>query len=124
MARPTKYKGEETIHAVESIIEMMSLEKFFSFCGIEQIAIALGVCRDTIYEWCKKYDEFSDTIRAWETKRNALFYNLVPSKQVSPSSWIFLSKNWLGMKDNQAQEHSGGIALTINKVITDERPDE
>lgn len=34
---------------------------------IEGISIKLGVCRDTLYEWAKKYPEFSDTIEKTKT---------------------------------------------------------
>lgn len=126
MARPTKYKEEETIKAVESIIEQMTAKDFFSFCGIEHIALALGVCRKTLYNWMDDYPEFLHTIKRWETKRNALFYSLGASKQVSPAVWIFLAKNWLGMSDRQEVDNklSGGLKLEIEKIITDQRPDE
>lgn len=97
--RPTKYKEKKTIRAVEKFIQEMNLKNFFESCGIEHVALLLGVCRDTIYEWAKIYPEFSDTIKKWETKRNALFYVL--SMKMGTGAWIFLAKNWLGMRDEQ-----------------------
>ena len=116
--RPTKYEGEKTYQAVYAIIEKMEAKDFFSFCGVEQIAEALGVHRDTIYEWRNKHDEFSDAIKKWETKRNALFYKLAISPQVKDAKWIFLAKNWLGMTDKQELEHKGGVK-TDNKLVVE-----
>jgi len=70
---------------------------FWKHCSIHHIACLLGVHRDTIYEWQKKFPEFSDTIKKWEEKRNACFLEL----RQKNASWIFLAKNWLGMSDKQ-----------------------
>ena len=123
--RPTKYEGEKTIAELEAIIEKMKVEKFLGFCGVEHIAQALGVCRDTIYEWKDKHPEFSYTIKRWETKRNALFYSFMISKQMTPAVWIFLAKNWLGMRDKQEFEVGDELKkILVEKVLTDKRPKE
>jgi len=38
--------------------------------GHSKLAVAgkLGISRDTLYEWCRKYPEFSDTIKIGEMK--------------------------------------------------------
>lgn len=95
--RPTKYKGAETIEKIEVIVADMDIKTFFSWCGIENIAAFLNVCRDTIYEWRTKHKEFEAVMKKWETRRNALFYTL--SLKLAPGVWIFLAKNWLGLKD-------------------------
>lgn len=95
--QPTKYKGTKTIETVDGIIADMSLETFFLWCGVENVAHLLAVCRDTIYEWRSKHIEFDAVMKRWETKRNALFYTL--SLRLAPGVWIFLAKNWLGLKD-------------------------
>jgi len=109
MARPTKYENETTVAKVDAITNAMIAEKFFDFCGVEHIAYALGIHKDTVYEWVKKYDEFSEAIKRWETKRNMLFYKLAASQQVQPGKWIFLAKNWLGMTDRQEVSHGGQV---------------
>ena len=105
--RPTKYEGKTTVEKVYLLIDAMQVETFFQCCGIEQIAKALGVHKDTIYEWCKEYPDFSDAIKLFQTERDALFLTLAASPQVKVATWIFLAKNWLGMSDKQEIEHAG-----------------
>jgi len=113
-----KYEGETTIQKVKDFTwEMSSVTTtFWKHCSIHHIACLLGVTRSTIYEWMKKYPDFSDTIKRWEDKRNALFLEL-PKKD---GAWIFIAKNWLDMRDNQAIEHGGEIKtdskLTVEVV--------
>jgi DNA-binding XRE family transcriptional regulator len=72
----------------------------------EAIAGRLGVARDTIYEWERVHDEFSDTIARgitrsqyfWETKfMEALQGRL---KDYNPRMMIFIMKNRFGWRDN------------------------
>lgn len=121
VGRPTKYEGEKTVQKVYAIIDRMSqkdaVKEFFSFCGVEQIADALGVHKDTIYEWRAKHPELSDALKMWETKRNALFYNLAISPQVKTATWIFLAKNWLGMTDIQKIEGGESLMKALQVII-------
>ena len=120
--RPSKYKGEETIGTVLAAADLLRKqpESFLSGCGIEQLADALDVCRDTVYEWAKQYDEFSDAIKTWETVRNGTLYKL--AKTLPPAIWIIFSKNMLGWRDRQELEHigegGGPIHVRLEKVIT------
>lgn len=51
--RPTLYKPEycETLPAM-----------FSEGQSVVEVAIAIGVCKDTLYEWAKVYPEFSDAL--------------------------------------------------------------
>ena len=113
MGRPSKYEEAVTTQKVYALVEAMTAEKFFDFCSIDHIAYALSVHKDTIYEWAKKYDDFSEAIKAFETKRNMLFYRFVISSQIQPAKWIFLAKNWLGLRDDQHVQHSGEVTHTM-----------
>jgi len=108
--------NDDIIEALDAFLVEMTKQNFWQHCSVHHIAVLLGVHRDTIYEWKKSHSEFSDTIKEWEEKRNALFLELT-NKQ---GAWIFLAKNWLGMSDNQTIEHSGGIKgdhkLTVEVV--------
>ena len=98
--------SEETIPKLEKFIGEMSVltpQDFWSHCSVHHIATLLDISRETVYAWQKKYPEFSDTIKRWEEKRNALFFQLGRKD----GAWIFLAKNWLGMTDKQEIEHSG-----------------
>ena len=98
--------SEETIPKLEKFIGEMSVltpQDFWSHCSVHHLATLLDISRETVYAWQKKYPEFSDTIKRWEEKRNALFFQL----NRKDGAWIFLAKNWLGMTDKQEIEHSG-----------------
>ena len=104
-----KYKGQETISALEVFIDEMipTPVNFWKHCSVYHIACLLNVSRETVYAWRDKYPEFSDTIKEWESKRNALFLELNNKN----GAWIFLAKNWLGMSDKQEMEHSGDVNI-------------
>jgi hypothetical protein len=117
--RPTKYEGQATIDKVAAAANLLRTnpESFLSGCGVEQVADALGVCTDTVYEWKGKHPEFSDSIKSWTTARDAAFYKL--AKTLPPAIWIFMAKNFMGWRDVQAVEHSGAIKTDplIVKVV-------
>jgi len=107
-----KYKGEETIKEITKFIhEMLILglsdAEFWKYCSIHHIATRLDVHRDTIYDWMKKYPEVSDAIKRWEELRNSKFLEL----RKKDGAWIFLAKNWLGMRDQQGMEHTGSVDI-------------
>jgi len=100
-------------------------KKFFTLCGIEQVAIYLGVVKDTVYEWMKIHPEFSDAIKRWQDQRNAVFYQGAGSMSVP--TWIFLAKNWLNMSDRQIIRLPGSEAqnpATPAKIREDDYSDE
>jgi len=119
-----KYKGQETISTLEVFIDEMDAVpvNFWQHCSVHHIAVLLDIRRETIYDWRNKFPEFSNTIKKWEEKRDALFLELKNKN----GAWIFLAKNWLGMTDKQEVDSnvSGGLKLEIEKIITDQRPDE
>lgn len=105
--RPTKYKGTETLGQVYAVINRIrhTPQDFLQLCGMEQLADALEVSRDTLYVWAKEHPEFSDALKSWLTARNACLYRL--AKTLPPAIWIFMAKNWLGMRDKQTIELPG-----------------
>lgn len=120
VGRPTKYQDEKTCELVEAIIETMGSRNFFSYCSVEHVAEILGIHRDTIYEWNEKHPEFAAAINHWEQKRNALFYPL--TRTLKPAIWIFLAKNWLGLKDEQISRFFGeGTVVQYVSHIPDPR---
>jgi len=66
--RPTKYKPEYCK------IVRREMKK-----GYTKLAVAgtLGITRDTFYEWCKRYPEFSDTVRHGEVLAQCFWENLM-----------------------------------------------
>lgn len=113
--RPTKYKGEESIRIVEEITDRMTFKDFFSTCGLEHLAAALGTHREILWEWRKKYRDLDNAVKKWESKRNSLFYGL--SMRMQPGVWVFLAKNWLGMKDTQEHTIGGGSKPVKIRIV-------
>lgn len=58
--RPTKYDPKMILEIQEYL--KGAIPENMKIPTIEGIALKLGVNRDTLYEWAKKYPEFSDTI--------------------------------------------------------------
>ena len=95
--RPTKYRPEFCELAIK-----------FMDKGFSKFALAgkLRVSRDTIYEWCKNYPEFSDSIKRgearsilfWETKGLEALEGKV--KHFPNSLYIFVMKSRFGYRDN------------------------
>lgn len=95
--RLTKYRPEYCELAIK-----------FMDKGYSKYALAgkLRVSRDTIYEWCKNYPEFSDCIKRgearsilfWETKGLEALEGKV--KHFPNSLYIFVMKSRFGYRDN------------------------
>jgi hypothetical protein len=103
--RPTKFEEEHC----ERIIDLMS-----QGYSIEACAGALGVHKDTIYEWIKVHPEFSDAKRIGESASRYFWEKLGITHVLNVSSgnkfenestslnstvWIFNMKNRFGWRD-------------------------
>jgi transposase len=73
----------------------------------DSIAGLLRISRDTLYQWVKKYSDFSDTIKEgeelsrlfWEQKANDHLTHYKDGKQLNSTVWIFNMKNRFGWRD-------------------------
>lgn len=110
--RPSKY-NKETVPKLQKFIKKMTVTNFWSHCGKSSVAFYLDVTRETIYDWERKFPEFSDAIKKWEIKRDMLFLQ-IKSKQ---GAWIFLAKNWLGMTDKMEHEVITPITIIVPKEV-------
>lgn len=54
IGRPTKYKPEYCGYFLEYLRQGLPVDSF---------GATIGVCKDTVYEWIKKYPEFSDAYK-------------------------------------------------------------
>lgn len=94
--QPTKYKAKYC----QMLIDHMA--KGFSF---ESFAAEIGTHRDTLYEWTKKHERFSDAHKSgqdqcrkwWERAGHAGMMGKV--KNFNASVWIFSMKNRHGWRD-------------------------
>lgn len=91
--RPTKYIPE---------VIYPKVEEYLSSCGKEQtelptvegLALYLGVNADTLFEWDKKYPEFSESIKKILMKQKTQLMNdgMYGGKEVNAGMAIFLLK--------------------------------
>ena len=84
----------------ELVIQYMS--KGFSK---DVVAAKLGISRDTLYEWAKKHDDFSDTIKRGEVKslyfweKTGIDGMMGKIKGFNAIMWIFIMKNRFRYRD-------------------------
>lgn len=71
----------------------------------EDVAAKLGISRDTLYQWCKVFPEFSDTIKRGQVLSEAYWthtlYEAAIGKrpEVNPTLIIFIMKARFSWKD-------------------------
>lgn len=92
------------------------IDQFFRTCqtsclrpGIETLALALGVSRQTLYKWSNGEGCSQRRQEAVEAAKRVVWAfveqaNL--SGRINPASGIFLLKNWLGYKDTLSFEEA------------------
>lgn len=81
--------------------------------SFESFSAVIGVDRDTLYAWEKKFPKFSDSKRSARAAQ-LLFYERLGIKQAENSSkdfnstaFVWMTKNMLGWRDRQDIEIAG-----------------
>ena len=114
MSRPTKYKPEYC----QGIIDFMSEGK-----SLVAFAAQIEVNPDTVYEWEKVHDEFSEAIKvarakcqAWWEREGQRGLFMGKGESFSASAWIFNMKARFGYRDKQEVDvnHGGMLELGYN----------
>lgn len=117
--RPSKYDSKYC----DLVIKMMKKGH-----SKQSVAGKIGISRDTLYEWCRKYPEFSDTIKVGEMMSYAYWEELGMRamrgkvKAFKPSIWIFTMKARFGWRDNSPLKQTEDIADVIEKEAVEKRP--
>lgn len=102
IGRPTKYKKEYC-----QMLEDYLAEGF----GMESFASKINVNQDTLYEWCKKFPEFSESQKRGFSRGYERFEKIGQSGMVGKlpgfnvTAWIFWMKNRYGWRDRQEVDH-------------------
>ena len=112
--RPTKYKEEYCEKLVAHMAKGLSYE---SFAGL------IGVHRETLYEWERKHEIFSDSKKIGKEKC-LLFYETIGVQGMlgkipnfNATTWIFKMKNKFGWKSNSVEEILEDKTFTLNYKI-------
>ncbi len=119
MGRPPKYKKEYCKKMLEFFSiphtydkEIISydkdgnekrtyIEKANILPTFEKFAVNIGVCRDTLNEWCRKYKDFSDTYKQCKDFQKDMLNDLAMRGFYNPTYTIFVAKNITDMRDKQ-----------------------
>lgn len=134
MARPTKYKKEyckkmfdffniehtfyEEATKIDKKGELQTynIEKPNPLPTFEKFAVSIDVHRDTLDEWTKQYDEFSDTYKKCKNLQKDMLNDLAMRGFYNPTYTIFVAKNITDMKDRTEQGIDVADNLQINVV--------
>ncbi len=112
VGRPSKYGPDTLEKARNYLINWKSLgDKIPSNAGL---ACELGVCRDTVNQWCKEEDkvDFSDIVKEIQVKQEReLVNNGLDSTFNSNITKLVLNKH--GYHEKQEIDQKGGFTLII-----------
>ncbi len=112
MARPTKY-NEEVLEKAKDYIDN-HLEQGDEVPSIEGLSYYLSVNRDSLYEWAKEHEAFSDTLSDIKSKQAKLLINggLVGDYNASIAKLMLYNH---GYSEKQETKHSGDINFIAGK---------
>lgn len=99
IGRPTKY--DENFHPQDYIKQCIEGQPVFA------IAASWGVHKDTIYEWVKVHESFSDSFKIGHDAREAWWFNLgkdamLKKKDADLGFFCYLTRSALGWRDRDA----------------------
>lgn len=118
--RPTKYLPDEIFPKINEYLGSCSKEQT-ELPTVEGLAVFLGINRSTLFEWDKKYPEFSDYLKALADKQKNQLINdgMYGGKEVNASMAIFLLKAIHGLKDGSGvyQQFNTGGEMKIEFTI-------
>jgi len=119
MGRPSKYKKKYC----EEIVKYFDIEPYSVNEKLNKLipndlrfltgfARAIGVCKDTLNEWCTKYNEFSDAYKKVKgmQKEHLIINGLLGL--YNPGFACFTAKNITVWRDKHEVEHTGEVKLT------------
>lgn len=132
VGRPSKYKPEYCDQLIQHMSEGLSFESF---------AAVIDVNRDTLYQWDKDYEEFSDAIKRAKDKSQLFWekmgidnimnqsefekdgsFQTSSSKSLNATIWIFNMKNRFKWRDKQPDESD--VVVNNYSNVSDQELDE
>lgn len=110
--RPTKYIPKIILSKTQEYFSIATKENT-SLPSVEGLALHLDVHVDTLYEWSKKYSEFSETLKKILMKQKVQLMEdgMYGGKEVNATMAIFLLKVNHGMNDG------GGVNVQVNNFV-------
>lgn len=122
--RPTKYIPAVIYPQIDAYLEDCSRENT-ELPTVEGLALKLGVNRDTVFEWAKKYPELSDYLKKLADKQKNQLINdgMYGGKEVNASMAIFLLKAIHGLKEPPTTLQQFNLGDLHIEVINYAQPD-
>ncbi len=120
--RPSKYNEEEILKSCEKYldfglfetyqkeivikdqIQVINLERPNSIPSIAGLATHLGIHRDTVYEWAKIHDRFSDTLDRLQRKQEEFLLYHGLTKGYDSGFAKFITQNVTRFRDKIEQK--------------------
>lgn len=102
---------------VKSKIPLIRGNEFPTFQGF---ADKIGVNYDTLKEWCKVHEEFSEAYMRAKQLQEKIWLTNGMNNLYNAQFAQFFGKNCLGYKDKQEVEQSGDVKNTITIKMADE----
>ena len=111
--RPTIYTPE-IINEINAYLEE-AIPQNMKIPTVEGIALKLGINKDTLYDWAKKYPEFSDTLKELKMKQKEYLteIGIFGGKEINATIVALLLKvNHNMIETTNTDITSGGKPLT------------
>lgn len=116
MARPTKYKKAYC----DEIIEFFDKDaktggKATTFPTFQRFARSIGVCVDTLNEWCRVHPEFSEAFKAAKEMQEAIWLENSMDGSYNAQFAKFFGVNCFGgqYKDKQDMDIKADTSITF-----------
>ena len=120
MANTLKYKKE----IADNLPKM-----FENGESVVEVCVALGISRETFYDWCDKHKEFKRGYEQGLLLSQAWWERLgragsLGSQKINPATWIFNMKNRFKWTDRNQVESTNEVRVTQVNIIDDMSEDE
>lgn len=118
VGRPSKYDLKVISPKVDEYLASCTSENM-KLPTVEGLALHLGVNKDTLYEWNKKHEEFSDYLKkiADQQKENLINQGFYGGREVNGSMGIFLLKAIHGLRENDG--NNVNVQVNVQPILND-----
>lgn len=102
---PERYATEHRLTYVEKPVRPPSLAGY---------AATIGVGRETLWSWRKKYDAFAEAVDACKAMQEAMIVELTATGAYNAGFAALMMKNFHDWQDKVEQTHKGGVTLNFD----------
>jgi len=111
MARPTKM-NDSILEAAQAYLDREEIQNGLELATIEGLALAVGINRDTVYEWEKSNEVFSDIVSKLRSEQaQKLIQNALQGKYNASIAKLILSGKHGYVEKSESDITSNGESL-------------